>query len=189
MTKRRKPADESRFRRWLRSNRSDLRFLLLFGLFMGTYYLLTLAPPIRDGFFPTYLEWNAGVSGSVLRLFGEDVTVTGQAMTAAGGEAIHIERGCDAVEPSALFVAAVMASPVPFLSRLTAALGGTLILMVINLMRVISLFLVRVYAPGAFKIMHLDVWQALFIFLAIALWALWASRNTKKHRRKGHASA
>ena len=189
MTKRRRPADEGRFRRWFKRNRSDLRFLLVFGLLMGIYYLLTVTPLIRDGFFPTYLEWNAGVSGSVLRLFGEDVTVVGQEMTAAGGESIHIERGCDAVEPSALFVAAVMASPVPFLSRLSAAVGGTLILMVINLARVISLFLVRVYAPGAFKIMHLDVWQALFIFLAIALWALWASRHAQKRRRKDHASA
>ena len=117
------------------------------------------------------------------------MTVVGKEMTGAGGESIHIERGCDAVEPSALFVAAVMASPVPFLSRLSAAVGGTLILMLINLVRVISLFLIRVYAPGAFKIMHLDVWQALFIFLAIALWALWASRNTKNRRRKDHASA
>lgn len=189
MAKRRTPQDGSRFRRWFKRNRSDLRFLLVFGLFMGSYYLLTVTSPIRDGFFPTYLAWNARVSGSILRLFGEEVTVVERTMTAAGGESIHIERGCDAVEPSALFVAAVMASPVPFLARLSAAVGGTLILMVINLARVVSLFLIRVYAPGAFKIMHVDVWQALFIFLAIALWAIWASQNAKKRQRKDHASA
>lgn len=178
---------QGRFRRWVRRNRSDLRFLLLFALFMACYYLLTLTPPVRNGFFPAYLRWNASASGAVLQLFGEPVEVAGQEMTSPRGPSIKIERGCDAVEPSALFVSAVLASPVPLLSRLSAALVGTLLLMVLNLVRVTSLFLVRIYYPRAFETMHLDVWQALFIFLAIILWATWASRTAR--RRKGRADA
>ena len=165
---------------WLAANWPDLRFLLVFGLCMGLYYVSTLTGPVKKGFFPAYLRLNAQVPAAILRVFGQDVTVRGQSMISAQGATIEIERGCDAVEPSALFVSAVLASPVPLLSRLSAAAAGTLLLMVLNLVRVASLFLVRIYWPKAFDVMHLDVWQALFIFLAILLWAIWASRMARK---------
>jgi exosortase/archaeosortase family protein len=178
----------SRFGKWIARNRSDLRFLLLFGTFMGAYYLITLTPPVRDGFFPAYLRWNASISGRALRSFGEELTVEDQSMISDKGPSVQIERGCDAVEPSALFVSAVLASPVPLVARLSAAMVGTLLLLLINLVRVASLFLVRVHYPRAFDVMHLDVWQALFIFLAITLWAIWAARMSRKRKEHEHAA-
>ncbi len=177
-----------RFRSWVRSNRSDLRFLLIFGVCLSVYYAATLTSPIKNGFFPTYLRWNASVSGALLQVLGQDVVVVDQSIGLVGGASIQVERGCDAVAPSALFVSAVLASPVALGSRLAAAALGSVALMLLNLLRVISLFLVRVYYPKAFDTVHLDVWQALFILLALLLWALWASRASKK-ARLSHASA
>lgn len=180
--------NQGRLSKWMARNRSDLRFLLLFGTFMGAYYLITLTPTVRDGFFPAYLRWNASISGRALRTLGEELTVEDQNMISDKGPSVQIERGCDAVEPSALFVSAVLASPVPLLARLSAAMVGTLLLLLINLVRVASLFLVRVYYPSAFDVIHLDVWQALFIFLAITLWALWAARMSRKRKEHEHAA-
>ena len=98
--------------------------------------------------------------------------------------AVEVVRGCDAMEPVALFVSAVLASPVSWGARAMAAIVGTAVLLTINLIRIISLFLCAVHWRSAFDIMHLDVWQALFIFLAIFLWALWAAWAVKRHRRK-----
>ena len=165
---------------WLRANASDLRFLLTFAICMAVYYLATLTPPVKQGFFPAYLRLNAAASAAILRVVGQDVTVRDKSIVSTAGPAIEVERGCDAVEPSALFVSAVLASPVSWLSRLSAAAAGTLVLMVLNLIRVASLFLVKVYYPGAFDTMHLDVWQALFIFMAIVFWAVWASRVSRR---------
>ena len=135
---------------------------------------------VKQGFFPAYLRLNAAASAAILRVVGQDVTVRDKSIVSTAGPAIEVERGCDAVEPSALFVSAVLASPVSWLSRLPAAAAGTLVLMVLNLIRVASLFLVKVYYPGAFDTMHLDVWQALFIFMAIVFWAVWASRVSRR---------
>lgn len=176
------------WRSWYAANRTDLRFLLVFAVSLGLFYLATLTTPVRDGFFPAYLRLNARISGAMLGVIGEDVTVDDQALISADGPSIQIERGCDAVEPSALFVSAVLASPVPIVSRLLAAAGGTILLMMLNLIRVVSLFLVRLYYPKAFETMHLDVWQALFIFLAILLWALWAARMSQKRTVQQDAS-
>ncbi len=181
-------AAKGKVRLWFEANRSDLRFLVVFGLCLGFYYLLTLTPPVKQGFFPAYLRLNAHISGAMLRSFGEDTTVQDQSLISAKGPSIEIERGCDAIEPSALFVSAVLASPVSLVSRLSAAVVGTIVLMLLNFVRIISLFLVRVYYPQAFETMHLDVWQALFIFIAILLWAIWASRVTRKRAVQPDAS-
>lgn len=151
---------------------------------MTAYYLTTMVPAVKDGFFPAYLKANASLSGGLLNLFGEEVTVRGKAIVAPDGRSIQVERGCDAVEPSALFVSAVLASPVPLVSRLGAAVVGTLALMLLNLIRVVTLFLVRIhFSREVFDTMHLDVWQALFIFLAIVFWAMWASRAARQRTR------
>ena len=171
--------DREARRSWFRKNWRDIRFLLVFISTMALYYVLTLLPPVKDGFFPAYLRVNAVASGWMLNAMGFDVTVDDKSLIAGDGSAIEIERGCDAVEPSALFVAAVIASPVALSARLRAAAIGTLLLLILNLIRVASLFLIRIYYPRAFDVMHLDVWQAVFIFVAILLWAYWASRMAR----------
>jgi exosortase H (IPTLxxWG-CTERM-specific) len=177
------PADSKSPRRGtifhrLVAHRRDLRFLLLFGFFVVLYYAVTLTSFAEEVAFPWYLRVNAQASATILSTLGQQVTLDGHTLH-RGGFAIEVRRGCDAVDPSALFVAAVLASPVPWLSRLCAAVGGTIALMLLNLVRIVSLFLIGVYFPSAFDVMHLDVWQAIFIFLAILLWALWASRAAR----------
>ena len=186
MTSRRTDTRRRGVRAWCHANRSDLRFLLIFGSCMAMYYLATLTPPVSRGFFPFYLRLNAEISGSMLRQIGEPVTVDGRSISSEDGPSIQVARGCDAVEPSALFVSAVLASPVPLTARLVAVALGTLMLMALNLVRVATLFLVQAYWPEAFDTIHRDVWQALFIFLAILLWGLWASRMVNKKRLRTH---
>lgn len=178
----RQPPPARGFRAWYDANRSDIRFLLVFAACLLAFYLAAQTPPVKDGFFPVYLRANAQAAGAILQFSGSDVHVVGNSLVSSAGASIQIERGCDAVEPSALFVAAVLASPVRLGSRLVAAVLGTVVLMVLNLVRVISLYWVRVHYPSAFETMHLDVWQALFIILALALWAVWASRAARRAR-------
>ena len=155
---------------------------------MGLYYLITQIPIVRDDFFPAYLRLSASASGALLNAVGIDTTVQGQTLISSRGPRVLIARGCDAVAPSALFISAVLASPVPLLSRLTAILMGTTVLMLLNLVRIISLFLIRVHWPAAFKTMHLDVWQALFILTAVFIWMVWASRAARKLGMAKHVS-
>ena len=179
----------------MKTHGRDLRFLAVFAVLMGLYYLATTTSVVSDpdhGFFEWYLRINAKASAGVLHLVGyEDVQRREKSLVSISrGGAISVARGCDAVEPSALFVSAVLASPVPLVSRLTAAVAGTVLLMLLNLVRIISLFLCAVHWKKAFDLMHLDVWQTLFIVLAILLWAIWAAWATRKKRpRQADAGA
>jgi exosortase/archaeosortase family protein len=168
----------------------DLRFLGLFALFMVLYFVLSTTSLMKDRFFPWYLEANARASTAVLHGFGcHDVVQNGKSVTSPRG-AVTVARGCDAMEPVALFISAVLASPVSWSARVLAAIAGTGLLLFINLVRIISLFVCNVRWKAAFDIMHLDVWQALFIFVAIFFWAVWAAWAVKRQRRKHvHAPA
>lgn len=183
--------DHGRKRTWLGTHGRDLRFLIVFGLLMAGYYFVSATGPVKNQFFPWYLEQTARLSGAGLKLIGIDtVTVTGNVLKSSQGKgAVSVERGCDALEPSALFVSAVLASPLPWLRRLSAAGLGTLLLMILNLVRIMSLYLTRVYWIKAFDVMHLDVWQSLFILLAIVLWAGWAAWESRRRSRLAMAHA
>ncbi len=151
---------------------------------MAIYYIASTTSIMKDRFFPWYLDANARASVAVLDTCGyPGVSQQGKSVVSPRGS-ITVERGCDAIEPSALFVSAVLASPVTIGSKLLAAVVGTVLLLSINLIRIISLFLCAAHWKSAFDIMHLDVWQALFILLAILLWALWAAWAVKRQRRR-----
>lgn len=176
-------------RTWFDTHGRDLRFLFVFIVLMAIYYTATTTSAMKERFFPWYLDVNARASVAVLRTFNyPDVVQQGESVVSPRGS-ITVARGCDAIEPSALFVSAVLASPVALGSRLLAAVVGTVLLLSINLVRIISLFLCAVYWKSAFDVMHLDVWQALFIFLAILLWALWAAWAVKRKKKKQQADA
>ena len=177
---------------WFATHGRDLRFLAVFGMLMGVYYWGTTTEAVDKGFFPWYLVRTTSASAGVLNFFGYDeVTAVGTDLVGSVGTvgSISVARGCDAVAPTALFVSAVLASPASIGSKLLAVICGTLILMVVNLVRIVTLFLTAVYWPKIFDAMHLDVWQAVFIFLAILLWALWASWASRHRKRRSHASA
>ncbi|MHC4440576.1 MAG: exosortase H [Planctomycetota bacterium] len=152
---------------------SVLKFLLIFGILLAVFYVfIAFSPFYSKRFLPSYHHWIARVSGSLLATLGHDTTVTGVSIYSPKFS-VKIIRGCDAVEAIALYVCAVLAFPLPFLKRLPGMIAGALLLSALNLVRVVSLFLIGVYSRRIFDLMHIDVWQAIFIFFAVVLWILW----------------
>lgn len=151
------------------------RFIALFALWVVVFYAATALPWFSRTIFPAYLELNARVSGAVLNLLGEGVTVNGPNIIAAT-HMLSILRGCDAIEPTALLVAGVLAFPATWRRRLAGVVIGVLTLAALNLVRIITLYYIGLHAPKLFEVFHVDVWQIAFIFAAMLLWMVWAWR-------------
>jgi exosortase/archaeosortase family protein len=150
-----------------------LKFLLIFGVLLAVFYVFVAFSSFYNmRFVPWHHRLIAKVSGQVLAILGQDITVTGVSIHSPRFS-VNIIRGCDAVEAIALYVCAVLAFPLPLLKKLPGMIAGTLLLLILNLVRIVSLFLIGVFSPRIFALMHLDVWQALFIFFAVLLWILW----------------
>ena len=158
------------------NRRLGLRFFVVCALLMAAFYALFYTPPWEsstlDGFFGAYLRLYADATAAILRVLGGEATVS-DTVVVSSHFSMRVVRGCDALEATALVICAVVASPVRFRSRLLGVLGGVLVLGAVNLVRLVSLFFVGVHFPKAFETIHLEVWQAVLIILAIALWLLW----------------
>ena len=152
---------------------SVLKFLVIFGILLAVFYVfIAFSLFYRTRFVPLHHHLIARISGDVLAVLGQEVTVAGKSIYSPKFS-VKIVRGCDAVEAIALYVCAVLAFPLPFLKRLPGMIAGALLLSILNLIRVVSLFLIGVYSRRIFALMHIDVWQAMFIFFAVLLWILW----------------
>ncbi|MFQ5592197.1 MAG: archaeosortase/exosortase family protein [Phycisphaerae bacterium] len=163
---------------WIRRKGPVFQFVVLFGLILGAFHLIRSTSFVMDTVWPAHLRFVTQASGAVLRLFEDSLRVSGYSITSPRYQ-LTIARGCDAFEPCALFVAGVLAFPAPWVSKLPGAVIGTLLIMVMNLVRIVTLFYIGAFWPRAFEIMHVDVWQTLFILLAIFFWTVWALRATR----------
>ncbi len=157
---------------WIQAKNPILVFVALFALLLASFYAVTLSQSFQRLVFPVYLSSNARVSAGVLNLLGQKTAVEGRTIRSPHFS-IEIRRGCDAVDPIALFAAALLAFPAPWRRKLPGLAAGMLLLAGLNLVRIVSLFLVGRFFPKAFDLMHLEVWQAVFIVVAVVTWAGW----------------
>lgn len=144
---------------------------MIFGMLIGAFYALLLLP-FSDRALYAYLRANAQLSSGILGLLGEQTSVMGTAIRSAQF-AVNIQRGCDAIEPSWLFCAAVLAFPLAWRQKLWAILIGVPLPLALNLVRIVSLFLLGVHAPALFNTFHLEIWPVVFILAALLLWVGW----------------
>ena len=95
------------------------------------------------------------------------------------------------MQSSAFLAFAVLASPsrVSIVRRIPFMVLGTLSLLVLNLVRIISLYYTGVWFPRAFDAMHIDVWQPIFIFLPLVMWVVWARATMRRKPRKADVHA
>jgi exosortase H (IPTLxxWG-CTERM-specific) len=170
---------------WFRTKNSVLRFVVVFGLLLGLFYASVPSSSFHNSVSAPYLRFSARMASPVCNWFGQHTSAIGTTISSARFS-LSIGPGCDAIEPSALFVAAVLAFPAPFHRKIPGILAGTVVLAVVNLIRIVSLFLVGVYFSKAFDWMHVEVWQPIFILLAIVLWAFWIQWAMKSRPVASH---
>ena len=154
-----------------------LRFVIGFGLLITLFYACYV-PFTHTPAFRSYVTFLAKVSGPVLRVMGHEVSVSGSSLRSPKC-AITVDVGCDGFEPAGVFVSAVLAFPAAMASRLLVALVGTLCLVLLNIIRIVSLFCFGAYSPRVMDRMHEDVWPTVLIFVALVGWVVWARKAVR----------
>ncbi len=166
----------------LRDNWAQLKpvawFVGVFVMVLLVFYVFWLSKFADTRVQPAIASLNAGISGFFLNLFGQGTTASGDIISSAAFST-SVRRGCDAVEAMALFIAAVLAFPARAKHKGFGVIAGILVLFALNIIRIMSLFLTGVYFPSAFELMHVEVWQILFIFFAIGLFFIWLKRTNR----------
>lgn len=156
---------------WFKDKSDVLCFVAKFGFFMGLFYGVLLIPFV-DRLVYDYLAANAWVAHGILNGLGF-ATHLDRTLISSADFSIAVRRGCDGLEPAALFASAVLAFPAPWRARLVGILLGTAILLALNVLRIVSLFGIGVIARPFFAKAHLEIWPLVFILAAMLLAAAW----------------
>ncbi len=165
---------------WSLSPRA-IKAVVVFVVLMGLFYGFVHTPANEGAIFGPYLALLARIVGWVIGVFGYEVDVAGT-LVHTPQLSIEIVRGCDAIEPAATYLAAVLASPVGWRAKMPGIVVGAAALWIINLVRIVSLFFVGVHYPDAFNMVHEGFWQVVFVVLAIVFWFVWVQWATRAER-------
>ena len=158
-----------------RRYRREIVFLALFLVLLGGSFTLISVNWVNDHVIEPFTAGIAQVSGAVLDLIGQNVTMQGTVIRNSRF-AVNIRNGCNGVEAMLIFLAAVLAFPASWRSRLLGLGLGILAIQVVNLIRVVALFLTGIYFPKLFDASHTVIWQTLVILSGVLLWIFWANR-------------
>jgi exosortase/archaeosortase family protein len=92
------------------------------------------------------------------------------------GFAVEVSPACSGAVPTMIYLAAVFAYPTTVRAKAIGAAMGAAIIHAVNLLRVITLFLIGLFAHQYFHDTHVYVAQALVVCIAVATWLFWAGR-------------
>lgn len=172
---------------WLSDKRPVLLFVLICAVLTGGLYLAITAFVGTD-LHQAYLRLNAGTCRLVLHALGTEATTAGPEIRSARFS-MQVVRGCDALDPAALLVAAMVAFPSSWLAKLVGVLAGVATVLVVNVVRMVSLFYIGLHFPRVFDVVHVEVWPTAIMLLALFVFLVWVRYATRPQVRRGAAES
>jgi exosortase/archaeosortase family protein len=144
-----------------------VKFSLMAGLGLAFCYFPYAEPSRVRSALHGYLHLQAVVVGSVIGWSEPHVQVND--LVVAGRNSLEIVKACGAFDVIILLASAILAEPFPLRQRLAAAATGTAVVVLVNFVRILSLYYVGLYAAPAFDFVHLELWPALLILATVLL--------------------
>ncbi len=151
-----------------------LRFFVTFLLLQALLFGLELTPWAQEHFVVPWTNALARISTWLVTVFDPNVMAIGKIMRSmTNGFAVSIEAGCNGVEATIVLLAAVLAFPAPWKSKLIGLVAGVVAVQALNVVRVITLFYLGQWDRDWFEWAHLYVWQALIMLDVLIVWLVW----------------
>lgn len=172
------------FKAYWQSKSPIFRFFLLWAGLTAIFYVIWYTDFFKGNVIEPWNHLNAWIGAGLLSIFGQGTTSLGTVISGPGAS-INIKEGCDAIEPTMLFVFGVLAFPALWKLKWKGILYGMLFLLSVNFIRIITLYFAAKYWPEGFEFMHIEFWQVLYVLLAIGAWGYWLFKSISKLGNKG----
>jgi len=154
------------------------RFCLVFAALLIVFSLFMFQKSVEEKLIHPLTALIASQAAWVLKALGMKVAAGGITITGEGFS-VEILGNCNAIFEMGLFLCAVLAFPAKPAEKALAGSLGVIFIYCLNLLRVVSLYLIGVYAPQHFEESHAYVSQTIFIVLVSFFWLLWVGKWVK----------
>jgi len=161
-------------------------FLLKFAAVIVVSFVIITLAPVNERVIVPFTAHLASMSGQVLGLLGQNVAVAGTTIYSSGF-AVDVRNGCNGVEAIIILVSAILAFPSSLQSRLLGILVGSVVLEMLNVVRIVSLYLLGFYNRELFDLFHSAVWQVLIILASVGIFVVWSARFASRPVRDAHS--
>jgi len=156
------------------------RFVLTTAILIGVFYALFWTQQwFHDYIVATITALDAKIASIFLNIFGWGTVTKGQQI-ASDAMTLNVKTGCDGLEAMAIFGSGVIAYTASIFDKFKGVLFGIGSLFVLNIIRIVHLYLCGVYMPRYFEFFHQNFWQILFILAALILLAVWIGSLNRK---------
>ncbi len=165
---------------YLRRNRNAARGGLIFSSLMSAFtlvYVYMEGTPVMD----VLRAATARATGFLLDSLGANVQVV-DIWVSSPDFTMGIVTACTGIVPTAIVISAVIAYPSTKRQKGEGIAMAVMGIYAINLIRMVSLFLVGSYLPQLFDTAHYIIWQSLIILLGIGLWFIWVETRVNAGR-------
>jgi exosortase/archaeosortase family protein len=161
---------------FLRGN-GALAFVARSCLLLVALGLVSLSPQFGRWVEAPLIQLDATLTHHALRILGIETVLEGRRVVSPRFS-IEVIPECTGIFPLVILVALTLAYPVAWRRKLAGlALGSTLIF-VMNLVRLVTLFLVGIrFSQAVFEDVHLYVWQSFFVIAVAVYWFAWARKS------------
>lgn len=137
-------------------------------------FALEVIPWVDTNMVMPFIAGQTVIAGALIHVFGGLAEVTNVVIRHPINQfAIQIANGCSGIEAAILLGAGVMAFPANWRQRAVGWFIGTIAIMALNVVRVISLFYIGQYSMQWFDWAHLYAWDVLIMLDGVIVFFLW----------------
>jgi exosortase/archaeosortase family protein len=139
--------------------------------------------PFFQNLLAECVQLDAKLAGKILNCLGQETHHTGSTVISSRF-AMTVVSECSASEFVIFLWASILAFPATLRRKIVGVVLGTLTVGLVNLVRLVTLFLVGVYRPRLFTPAHEELWPGLFVVAVIFFvigWVSWAMREEQSH--------
>ncbi|NIO00868.1 MAG: exosortase H [Candidatus Latescibacteria bacterium] len=161
------------------------RFILTTIVSLVLFFWLLRVKYFEDQFVAPYTEFVAASSRFFLRLLGIQATGSGS-LIASPEFTVNIMYVCNGLEVTAIFFATTLGFPARWRNKLIGLAIGYPVIYLINIFRIVVLFILGFKMPGIFETAHYYYAQAFVIIATVGVWLIWVSLYSAYGSKSSH---
>jgi exosortase H (IPTLxxWG-CTERM-specific) len=167
-------------RRLLKANWPLFRIYLFFGVTLLAIFTIIMVKPVYEHVVVPLNGFLAESSAAVIRLFGNTDIICDETSISVPGFGINIAEGCNGIYALAIVIAGIVAFPARWKPKSIGLILAIILIMVLNYIRILTLWYAGLAGSFLFDTMHLYVWDFIIIALGAAFWYFWYEKFVKK---------
>lgn len=159
---------------FLGANLPIIRFVLTTAVALVALYVLLHQRWVETHFVEPYTNFVAACGRACLRLVGVEAGGTGYTIVSPEFS-VAIKNVCNGLEVTAIFLAVTLAFPATWKNKMLGLLIGYPVIFLINLVRIVVLFVLGFKVPDVFEAAHYYYAQAFVIVATVGVWLFWVA--------------